>query len=549
MPYAAQGGLGPRAVAASPLAPHKPRPAAPAEARRLVLAGPGRLLLGNLVAALLYAGLGAAVGTFFGQYGLFPAPIWLPAGIAAVACLMGGARLVPGLFLGSFAVNWLLLDASLLTSVLISLSNSLGPLAGALLTRALRPPTGLFTRLRGVLGFVAGCVVLQAVLTAAGGTAGLLLAGGLPVEAAYSVFSRWALCEAGGVFFFAPTLLLWMGIERTPTSPARRILADGSRGAPAIGDRAVLAAAAGLATLVFALPPPAAALVQPEAVVLLTIPVTWVTLRISLRAAYSLLTLISVVATVGTLAGLGPFQPELVTNPLRAVGMMIVLMATNALVLMALLSERREAETLLAESNIRLTAEVAAQTAELRHRAETDHLTGIGNRGHFLCRLREAFAEARRQGGKLALVVMDLDHFRPLNDMRGHAAGDAALQAVTQIGRAQLKDLPAHFGRLGGEIFAIALPGAGAAEGASLAEALRAAIARHSFLLNGDEVPARLTASLGVTSLLPGDVSPEELLQRADAAVFLAKAKGRNRVELRMVSEAPKEMRASNLSR
>jgi hypothetical protein len=354
MPYPAQGGLGPSAAAASPLASRKPRPTAPG-----LLAGPGRLLLGNLVAALLYAGLGAAVGTFFGQYGLFPAPIWLPAGIAAVACLLGGARLVPGLFLGSFAVNWLLLDASLLTSVLISLSNSLGPLAGALLTRALRPPTGLFTRLRGVLGFVAGCVVLQALLTAAGGTAGLLVAGGLPVEAAYSVFSRWALCEAGGVFFFAPTLLLWMGIERTPASPARRIPDDGTRAAPATGDSVVLAAAAGLAGLVFALPPPAAALVQPEAVVLLTIPVTWITLRISLRAA----------------------------------------------------------------------------------------------------------------------------------------------------------------------------------------------IARHSFMLNGDEVPARLTASLGVTGLLPGDISAEELLQRADAAVFLAKAKGRNRVELRMVSEAPKEMRASNLSR
>lgn len=549
MPYPAQGGYASSATASQSVAPHQPRHSNPAGERRFELSGPGRLLLGNLAVALLYAGLGAAVGTFFSRYGLFPAPIWLPAGIAAVACMMGGARLVPGLFLGSFAVNWLLLEAGFLGAMLISVSNSLGPLAGALLTRALRPPTGLFTRLQGVLGFVAGCVVLQAVLTALGGTAALLLVGGLPMEAAYSVFSRWALCEAGGVFFFAPTLMLWMGLERTPASPGRRIVADGTRPASATGDRAVLAAAAGLAALVFALPPQAAALVQPEAVVLLTIPVTWVTLRISLRAAYSLLTLISVVATVGTLAGLGPFQPDVVPNPLRAVGMMIVLMATNALVLMALLSERREAETLLAESNVRLTADVAARTAELRQRAETDDLTGIGNRGHFLRRLQESFAEARRQGSPLALVVMDLDHFRPLNDMRGHAAGDAALQAVAKLGCAQAEGLKASFGRLGGEIFAIALPGASTVQGASLAEGLRASIARHSFLFTGDEVPARLTASLGVTGLLPGDESPEDLLKRADAAVFLAKAKGRNRVEVRMVTEAPKEMRASNLSR
>ncbi|MBU8539242.1 sensor domain-containing diguanylate cyclase [Falsiroseomonas tokyonensis] len=500
----------------------------------------GRLVLGNLLVAGLYSGLGAAAGLYFARFGLFPSPIWLPAGVAAVACMLAGPRLVPGLFVGSFAVNYLLLDATLLTAGLISATNSLGPLAGAWLTRRLRPPSGLFTRLRGVFGFLAGSVVLHAAITSGGGTAALLLAGGLPMEAGFAVASQWLLSDAGGVFFLAPALMLWLGAERTPAAP----------GATAgTADALVLAATAGLTALVFALPPQLAAQVQPEAVFLLTIPVTWVTLRISLRAAYSLLTLISVVATIGTLAGLGPFQPEVVANPLRAVGMMIVLMATNALALMALLSERREAEALLAEGNARLTAEVAARTAELRQRAETDDLTGIGNRGHFLRRLDEAFAAARRQGSPLALVVLDLDHFRPLNDMRGHAAGDLVLQAVAQLCAVQLDGWNASFGRLGGEVFAALLPGSGAAECASLAEGMRAAVARHSFTFTDDAVPARLTASLGVTGLLPGDASAQDLLKRADAAVFLAKAKGRNRVEVRMVSEVPEEMRASNLSR
>ncbi|NKC31439.1 sensor domain-containing diguanylate cyclase [Falsiroseomonas selenitidurans] len=503
-------------------------------------AGVPMLLALNLLVALAYAGLGAAVGRFFAPYGLFPAPIWLPAGIATVACMLGGIRLVPGLFLGSLAVNHGMMGAALDTAALISVSNALGPLAGAWLTRAMRPPTGLFTRLQGVFGFVAGSVVLHALLTGCGGAAALVLLGGVPPGAAYPIATQWMLTDAGGVFFFAPALMLWLGTERTPPVPghcAGRL------------DMLVMAASAALAGLVFALPPAQAVLVQPEAVFLLTIPVTWVTLRISLRAAYTLLTLISVVATVGTLAGHGPFQPELVDNPLRMVGMMVVLMASNALALMALLSERREAEALLAEGNARLLREVAARTAELRLRAETDDLTGVGNRGHFLRRLEEAFAEARRCDTPLAVLVLDLDHFRPLNDMRGHAAGDAALRSVARLCTAQLEGWDGSFGRLGGEVFAAALPGAGASEGASLAEGIRAAIARHSFLFEGDEVPARMTASLGVTGILPGDVSAEDMLRRADAAVFLAKAKGRNRVEVRMVSEVPKEMRASNLSR
>jgi diguanylate cyclase (GGDEF)-like protein len=516
------------------------REPAGAAARAILAAGPWRLAGANLLLAALYAGLGAAAGVFFARFGLFPSPIWLPAGIAAVACLIGGVRLVPGLFLGALAVNHLLLAAPLATAALIACTNSLGPMAGAALTRALRPPTGLFTRLRGVFGFLAGSVLLHAAITSGGGTLALVASSGLPVEAAYPVAANWLLSDAGGVFFLAPALILWLGAERTPAGPGH---------AAGRGDALVPAATACLAALVFALPPPHAALVQPEAVFLLTIPITWVTLRISLRAAYTLLTLVSVVATIGTLAGLGPFQPDLVPNPLRAVGMMIVLMATNALALMALLSERREAEDWLATSNTRLLAEVAARTAELRHRAETDELTGIGNRGHFLRRLDAAFAEARKAGTGLALVVLDLDHFRPLNDMRGHAAGDVALREVAGICGMQMEGWDASLGRLGGEVFAATLPGAGPAEAASLAEGLRAAIARHSFRFQGDQVPARMTASLGATAILPGDASAQDLLRRADAAVFLAKVRGRNRVELRLAPEQPQEMRASNLSR
>lgn len=508
---------------------------------RAALRGPAGWILANLVLALLYAGLGAAAGRFFAAYGLFPAPIWLPAGIAAVASMIGGVRMLPGNFVGSMLVNYGLLDSAFATAALISVGNCLGPYLGAVATMALRPPTGLFTRFRGVIGFVVGSVALHATITGLIGTAALVLAGiTAPGEEAFNSFSRWWLCDAGGVFFFAPALMLWLGAERTPAVLGRRA---------SFADGVVLVATAAVAALLFALPRPLAAFVRPEAVFLLTVPLTWITLRVSLRAAYTLLTVISVVATVGTLAELGPFQAGGVTNPLRAVGFMIVLMASNALTLMALVSERREAEAQLAASNEHLTQEVAAQTAELRKRAETDDLTGVGNRGHFLRRLDEEFAAAQGKGAMLSLLVLDLDHFRPLNDTRGHAAGDDALRMVAQLCLAQLGDMQAAFGRLGGEIFAAVLPGATVTQAAAVAEAMRAAVARHSFSLGDEAAPARLTASFGVTELQPSDRSAQDLLRRADAGVFLAKAKGRNRVEIRVVSELPREMQARNLGR
>ena len=246
------------------------------------------------------------VGRFFGAYGLFPAPIWLPAGIAAIACMVGGSGLLPGIFLGSLAVNAGFFGTALPVAAMISATNALGPWAGVQLTRLMRPPSGLFTRFSGVLGFILGAVLLHAALTAAGGTLALALAEPMSFSKAYAVFSAWWLCDSGGTFFFAPALLLWLGAERTPprrtASPPRWIRwccsAMGWRRRPSC------------------LPSPASGkLVRPDVVFLLTVPLSWITLRISLRAAYTLLTLICLAATVGTVIGEGPSRGR--ASPIR----------------------------------------------------------------------------------------------------------------------------------------------------------------------------------------------------------------------------------------
>ncbi|HWL80040.1 MAG TPA: diguanylate cyclase [Roseomonas sp.] len=480
-----------------------------------------RLWLGlNLAVMLGYFGLGWAVGRFFAAYGLFPSPIWLPAGLAAVAAMLGGWRLAPGLFAGSFLVNACAFGSRPELAALISVSNALGPLAGVALTRRFRPSTGLFTRFRGVIAFLGGAVLLHACLTALGGTAAMWLLGEAPPQALPEIWSGWLLCDAGGTFYFAPSLALWLGVERTPPMPqgAGLRLLDGT----------VWLGTALLALLVFHLDLPAR-LPSAQLVFLLAVPLSWIALRVSLRAAYSLLTLLCVIASAGTVAGHGPFQNEAVHNPMQSVGLLIVLCGMNILTLLALVSERREAELGLAEANHLLERRVSERTAELRRLADTDALTGTANRRSFLAQAQAALQRDAGTGRPFALIAFDLDHFKAINDGAGHAGGDLVLRRVAECCTAQLRrqDL---LGRLGGEEFAIALPATDFAEAQRIAERLREALS--SIRLPAGAPAKHLSASFGLALARAGEGRLEDLLRRADAALYAAKHAGRDQVRV-----------------
>lgn len=184
----------------------------------------------------------------------------------------------------------------------------------------------------------------------------------------------------------------------------------------------------------------------------------------------------------------------------------------------------------------------------MRVRATRDALTGLLNRGETFELMPLEMLKARQGGAPFAALICDIDHFKRLNDSYGHPAGDAALREVAQRLAAAVRftDL---VGRYGGEEFLLALPGRSSAQVAEVAERIRRAICDTPVQLGPATV--RVTISIGAALSFPTDTfSFEELLQRADQCLLLAKGAGRNRVILHGRSEeALSEIEASDLPR
>ncbi len=166
--------------------------------------------------------------------------------------------------------------------------------------------------------------------------------------------------------------------------------------------------------------------------------------------------------------------------------------------------------------------------AELREMAATDMLTGLPNRRHFLAQLEQECARVHRDGEHSASVLMiDIDHFKNVNDSRGHVAGDQVLRHLAAAMRQELRRVDS-LGRLGGEEFAIILPGAELADAGLFADRLRRKVAESAATHEGRELP--VTISIGVSEIRPADAGAEDVLGRADRALYRAKESGRNRV-------------------
>ncbi|MBV6422899.1 MAG: hypothetical protein NAOJABEB_00686 [Steroidobacteraceae bacterium] len=217
---------------------------------------------------------------------------------------------------------------------------------------------------------------------------------------------------------------------------------------------------------------------------------------------------------------------------------------TIATALRLLLASAEEAEFLLyyglplsmVAASILIALGVADRVREQRtalsvaeRRAQTDPLTGVLNRRSLVERLDAACARAQARGLPIALLFIDLDHFKSINDTFGHPAGDACLAAVVAPIQAELRQSDV-IGRFGGEEFVVILSSADAAAAQLIAQRIRERVAE--IVIEGYGAPIRLTCSIGVATSETLGVWGEHLIAQADAAVYAAKRAGRNRVQV-----------------
>jgi len=162
--------------------------------------------------------------------------------------------------------------------------------------------------------------------------------------------------------------------------------------------------------------------------------------------------------------------------------------------------------------------------------AQSDPLTGLANRNRFGQVLEQEMRTTRRTGQPLSLLVLDIDHFKQLNDNQGHAAGDAVLRALAQILRSRARRPRDLVARLGGDEFAVLLPETSAQAAATIATTVHvdlANLATNAELGNG---PPAFSISVGIhTHVNEEELSPDDLFERADNALYRAKQAGRSR--------------------
>lgn len=617
-------------------------------ARMRAAARAPRFWLDNALVAVIYAALGWGVSRIFAEHGLFPAPHWPSAAIAVAAALIGGWRLVPGIFVGSVLVNQLLFMPPVLATLGISITNVAGPLVGAAFVRQSTGTRVPFDRIEHVGLFIGHAVALHAAVTATGGILVSWAADMLAADDVPTVWARWFLADAGGALFLGPPLLLWLCRPGLPGDLQSRIgaaaltVALGLLAGIVFFDMVIVTA--GLAGLPYLLVPL----------------LIWGTLRFTPRESLTWVVMIAVIAALGTLSGSGPFGHQSELGAITSAGLMMAAFSATVLLAGALVQERHRNAEMLTDSHadlqdryaertealereladhrrteellqimrfaversrimfflidpggrfryvndeaVRLTgydretllkmtvfdlrpgygrpdwehqwprirdgragsyeSELRTQAGEmvpievtphyveiggreydfslvqdirrrkraqdeLEHRASHDPLTGVSNRREWFARGRVEVARSSRSGSPVAVLMLDLDEFKQLNDRLGHEAGDTVLRRFTEICGAMLREYDV-LGRLGGEEFAVLAPGTERRNALALAERLRHRIADTAIELDGTSV--HLSVSIGVAGWEPGERSIEPAVRRADEQLYEAKRAGRNRV-------------------
>lgn len=425
--------------------------------------------------------------------------VWPASGIALASVLLLGYRVWPGIWLGA-ALAGITAQASPIDAALTGAGSTLEALVAAILVRRCVGLPRSFERGEDVVEFVAIAALSSAIAATAAAALAAWPHSPAPQEIAWTWWTRWQ-ADAMGIVIVTPLILNWS---------ARG--ADGSRRKTL--EMLCLAVPTVAATqAIFSNGLPAYLPSLPLTFVILPF-VIWAALRFAQREVATLNALICAIAVWHTLEGRGPFASVLPgTMPLLLLAFTSTVVITG-LVLNAVVGERSRAIEALAQ---------ALKT--LREEAIRDPLTNLYNRRFLHDYLSRELVRAKREGIRVAVIMIDLDHFKRVNDTAGHSAGDEVLVQVAALLKRHIRgsDIACRFG---GEEFTLVLPNATLQSARKRAEAIRLAVREESGYLMG------VTASLGVAIFPDAAAEPGALLRAADQALYQAKRRGRDQVRI-----------------
>jgi diguanylate cyclase (GGDEF)-like protein len=443
------------------------------------------LLVG--LAAIYY--VAAKLGLRFAYINSSVTTIWPPTGVALAAFVLLGYRVWPAVLGAAFLANFTTTGA-IVPSIGIAIGNTGEGLLGAYLVNRFARGGRVFDRVRDILRFTALAALISTLVSASIGVTTLALGGLMSWFDAPRVWLTWWLGDAVGDIVVAPALILWIGIKPSPRWNRSQLR-----------EAIVLAAVSALVT--YAMFGGIFPLRHYPLTVLLWPVLIWVAFRFSPREAAGVMVIVSVIAILRTLQGVGPFSVYSANERLVLLQVWTGITAVTSLVLAAVVAAQRELQ------------------GTWRELAVTDPLTGLANHRQLIQALESEIKRSRRTAQPLALVLLDLDGLKQINDRYGHLAGSLAIRRVAEalLGSCRATDTAARFG---GDEFALVLPETGEAAAWHVA---RGVVDR----LATDAEKPNLSISVGV-AVYPGHgETVETLINAADVALYETKERHKSR--------------------
>ena len=417
-------------------------------------------------------------------------PVWPPTGIAIATLVALGLRFWPSILVGAFLVN-ITTVGSVLTSIGIATGNTLEAVIASFLVIRYANGRHAFEQTKDILRFAFFVVAIGTAVAATFGVTSLTL-GGFASWSNYSLIWRtWWLGDAAGALIFTPFLLLWTSKARWHWT-GRQIL-----------ELSVLFFSTLLtAGIIFG--PLFHAQIRNDPWTFLCVPfLVWAAFRYGPREASAVICLLCMVEVVGTVHGYGPFVRETSNDSLLLLQSFISLEALMILIFAAEVSERRR------------------QEEHARELAVSDPLTGLANYRLLLERLDSEIKRYQRDGHPFAVVLLDLDGLKKINDEHGHLVGSLALCRMAEVLHLSCRAVDTA-ARYGGDEFALVLPGTSSEHAKRVAQ-------RISERLKEDHEIPKLSASIGIAEYPRDGSTIEHMLSAADRALYDEKHHGAGR--------------------